>query len=355
MKTTTTINDVASAAGVSIGTVSRVINNRPGVSSAAMQVVRRAMNELGYEPPPLQNRRGPKPGKRNHVRQPRSSKQVALFTLGIPRVQLQSPIYSELLNGVHDGLRAAGKSLTVNILEAPTLDMVQEGMQQVDGAIFFCSSAARQLIEPHRGSACVQVFGAVQAGEWWDHVTYRNAVIGPLAVQWLRSRGHEHLAMLGSNGPDVHFRERHQSFLAAAPDALAFVADDLIEAPGHLNTVRRERMAELIDRLLASEPCPTGLFVPADMQTVVAQAILLERGIEVGRGVEIISCNRTDILLAGLHPRPVSIDIHASQVGCRAAEQVLWRIEHPHEPAVHQSIEPEMEDSGLTKTPWRPT
>ena len=45
-----TLSEVAKLAGVSVGTVSRVINNAPHVSRKARDVVERAIEELGYVP-----------------------------------------------------------------------------------------------------------------------------------------------------------------------------------------------------------------------------------------------------------------------------------------------------------------
>jgi len=52
------IVDVAKVAGVCHGTVSRVINSRPGISAKTIDAVRRAMAEVGYIPPPPEKRRG---------------------------------------------------------------------------------------------------------------------------------------------------------------------------------------------------------------------------------------------------------------------------------------------------------
>jgi DNA-binding LacI/PurR family transcriptional regulator len=342
MSATSTIRDVASAAGVSVGTVSRVMNGHPAVSPQTEAVVRQAMTRLQYQPPPLLNRRGPKPGQRRAVAQGRQVRRIALMIVGVPQVQLQSPIYSELLNGVHAGVQAADHELVVAMLEPADEARLQTVVRQVDGVVCFCAAAGAGVLRSLPGRCSVQVFGQVQVGEWWDHVTYDNAAIGPLAAAWLRGRGHQHGAILGSSGPGAHFQQRQQGFCTAWPTARAFVGDDLLLAPAQLNTVDRPRLAALVDALLASDPRPTGVFVPADMQTVVVQALLLERGMVPGRDLELLSCNREELLLAGLHPRPATIDIHAHRIGQRAAEQVLWRLDHPGEPAVHQTLEPEV-------------
>lgn len=53
-----TITDVSKAAGVSIATVSRVINRHPRVLPDSVRAVERAMVELGYTPPPVSSGSG---------------------------------------------------------------------------------------------------------------------------------------------------------------------------------------------------------------------------------------------------------------------------------------------------------
>ena len=48
----TTLVDVAEAAGVSLATVDRVLNHRPGVSPRTMERVEQSLVRLGYRPDP---------------------------------------------------------------------------------------------------------------------------------------------------------------------------------------------------------------------------------------------------------------------------------------------------------------
>ena len=52
------LQDVAARAGVSEATVSRVVNDRPGVKESTRREVRRLLDELGHEPPGLRRRAG---------------------------------------------------------------------------------------------------------------------------------------------------------------------------------------------------------------------------------------------------------------------------------------------------------
>ncbi|MBE2267621.1 MAG: LacI family DNA-binding transcriptional regulator [Anaerolinea sp.] len=94
---TSTIFDVAKHAGVSIGTVSRVLNNRDRVSQATRERVLRAIRELDYHP--------------NSFAQGLASQQTD--TIGLVLPQVNDPFFYEIVRGVEDVVTAAGYSLMI--------------------------------------------------------------------------------------------------------------------------------------------------------------------------------------------------------------------------------------------------
>ena len=87
--------------------------------------------------------------------------------------------------------------------------------------------------------------------------------------------------------------------------------------------------AELVARLLEQDPVPTGLFLPYDLLTALVYRHLQRSGVRVGRDLETVSCNNQPTCLAGLTPRPATIDVGAETIGTRAVEQLLWRVRYP--------------------------
>src|SRR5437879_3909205 len=73
---TMSIVAVAKRAGVSVATVSRVLNNLDNVRAETVKQVRAAMRELGYKPP--QVRRGPKRGSRRLIASAFTKRQIAV-------------------------------------------------------------------------------------------------------------------------------------------------------------------------------------------------------------------------------------------------------------------------------------
>lgn len=88
--------------------------------------------------------------------------------------------------------------------------------------------------------------------------------------------------------------------------------------------VQLQRIELLIDRLLNLRPRPTGIFVPSDYITAIAQPMLQKRGIEIGRDMLLVSCNNDALALAMLDPRPATIDLNSKEIG-RQAAQVMGR------------------------------
>jgi DNA-binding LacI/PurR family transcriptional regulator len=102
----------------------------------------------------------------------------------------------------------------------------------------------------------------------------------------------------------------------------------------------RVLLGRLVDRLLSGTPRPTGLFLSSDILVAPIYLLLLERGIQPGKDIQIVSCNNERPLLNGLHPRPAVIDTQSAEIGRAATERLLWRMNHPNSPIVDILIQP---------------
>jgi len=100
----------------------------------------------------------------------------------------------------------------------------------------------------------------------------------------------------------------------------------------------------LVDKLLELSPQPTGVFVPQDKMTAVVYRLLLKRGVKPGREIAIISADNEAPYLAGLCPRPPTIDIGIDQQGQKAVELLLWRMrsETPTKGELHLTLNPKL-------------
>lgn len=335
-----TIQDVARHAGVSPATVSSVINGKASVSEISCQAVRDAMAALNYTPPPLGRRRGPR-SKSSRLRR---TNRVALITTSQSSKVIEAPVYASVLHGVESAMSAAGMSLMLRHIPA---DQPPKNLfpSRVDGVLILGSVESASLRSQLEATPSVRIMGAPSPEDTWDHVTYDNSAIGKLAATTARQLGCRRLAYLAADGAQPAFiAARGEDFAAAlkrdgitctrvGPFPLTILSD-------HEHGVSKPALEHLADALLAATPdC---LFLPMDMWTVALQGELQRRGVDLERRLRLISCNNERILLAALHPRPVSIDIQAATVGRRGAQQLLWRLEHPDETRVVQLIVPQL-------------
>jgi DNA-binding LacI/PurR family transcriptional regulator len=100
----------------------------------------------------------------------------------------------------------------------------------------------------------------------------------------------------------------------------------------------------LVDRLARTCPRPDGLFVGSDATTALIHPMLLQRGIVPGKDILLVSCDNEQVRLAGLVPRPLSIDIGSAEVGAAAVRRLQFRMAHPSEPPVLMKVLPSIPD-----------
>jgi len=332
------IVEVAKRAGVSTATVSFVINNKPHVSPETAHAVWKAIAELGYTPPPPGNRRGPRPGKVTI----RRTNRIALLAWGLHRSVLYSPVYMDVLHGVESALNERGLTMVLHHL-SPQQQITSESLGgKVDGAVLFTPEENTAIKRALRIIPCVRVMGAVEEDNWCDHVSYNNDMIGGFAARLLLEHGHRNCAYLGDGDGVVGTRgfAFQETLNEKQVTVTMFGSPNLFIKTADFHQVNQDIIRILVDRLLACSPRPTGLFVPTDMLTASVYLQLLERGVRPGVDIEIVSCNNERAILAGLHPQPAVIDIHAEAIGRQAVEQLLWRLEHRNHPRMNIVIDP---------------
>lgn len=190
-----TIQDVAAAAGVSRGTVSRVLNNSSRVSPEAQQAVEAAIRQTGY-------RRNP------HAASLASGRNDAIAVLLTqPQQELfTDPTFSRLLQGVSDGLAGTDISLVLLLAGAPeerarTARFLDS--RHIDGVVHLSPHINDPLLDVLLAAEvpvvmCGQLPDVCHPRIWTVSVTDRQGAAE--AVNHLRSRGAQQICMIA--GPE---------------------------------------------------------------------------------------------------------------------------------------------------------
>lgn len=331
------IVEVAKLAGVSHATVSRVINNRPGVSPESVRLVRKAMQNIGFTPS----------GRGRPVNtQPRVGT-IALLMIGADLTLMLAPVAGAVLHAVEDALGELGFNLILGKLNDSGRLPPSVANGRVDGLLLYGYPPPRKHHMRLAKFPCVWLLSPRSPrGYWGDRIEPDNEAIGRMAADYLVARGHQHVAMLNLSPDHEGYKVRTHAFIDTAKSLSGkphVVVDGRIEqGMPFVAEYDKQAVKELIARYRAIEPRPTGLFVPRDELTVMIYHELRAQGVEPGRDVEVISCNNTPVL-SGLDPRPATIDLRPELIGRQAVEQLLWRIQKPHDPvSVVSAVEPRL-------------
>jgi len=157
-------------------------------------------------------------------------------------------------------------------------------------------------------------------------------MIGEMAARYLLERKHRRLAAINAFSEHPGVKRRVDFFELYAKNSGAESVDIFMTDSGKVSKNDlagfKAALVELAERMLDMDKMPTGLFVPIDMQVALLYEIFYSKGIVPGRDVEIIGTDNDPVALAGLHPKPATVDIGASTLGSRVVRELLWSLEN---------------------------
>jgi LacI family transcriptional regulator len=304
-----TMVDVAREAGVALKTVSRVVNDEPGVSPGTAQRVNRAIARLRY--------------RRNDLaRRLRSHSPTA--TIGLLVEDLTDPRSASILGGVEDVVRelgwlvvAAGCGDDAEREQRLVTAMVE---RQVDGLLIVPAADDHRYLrtEVRRGTP-VAFLDRPPGGIEADTVLLDDRGGARAGVAALLRHGHRRVGVVGgSRSRPVADR------LAGWREALGAGADEGLARLGVSGAAAAEAAA---GELLAGAGQPTALFA---LSAGLAPGVV--RAAAAAGGVEVLVFGR--FALADLLPLPVwVVDYDAGELGRRGAELLLDRLDGNAGPA----------------------
>jgi len=353
---TATIADVARHAGVSTATVSRMINGIGPVSDATEKRVRAAIEELQYTPKrKRRSRQGESgAGQRGTFHMP----PIAFLRIGTFPAQDRSPVTEHLVEALHRGAHALGRSLTVHhIPDLASVD-IRQVIGDAQGVLIRTSNiheVTREAVAWLQGVPAVQVLGENHASRLWiDHVTPDNGQAGVLAAEYLIEKGARKLVFACPALITGVSLERCIAFVRVASEAGVEVEVLMQAVPGVTRQYEKElagfqvkckvletRM-DLIREIAGIQTRPFGLFIPTDLELAMIMPQLQMMDLRFGKDVFAIGCDHETRCMAGLDPLPATMDLHLDNIAARAIRRLLFRIEHLSEPLVRIGVAPRL-------------
>jgi LacI family transcriptional regulator len=324
------IKDVARQAGVSVGTVSNVLNRPDRVSTATRDRVLQTIGELGFV--------------RNEPA--RQLKAGASRTIAYVVIDAGNPFFTDVASGIEDVAEAAGLGLYICNArddaerEARYLDLL--GEQRVHGVLLTpVSSDSGHLRRLARRGIPLVLVDQNGEGSGFSSVTVDDVLGGELAVTHLLEQGHTRIAFIGGPLSIPQIRER----LEGARRALALRGDPdatlTVLETAALN-VPEGRLAGA--RLLGIPAArrPAAAFCANDLLALGLLQELTQHGVQVPGDIAIVGYD--DIVYAGAAAVPLSsVRQPRHLLGRTAAELLLAQVPGSDDHVPRQvSFDPEL-------------
>ena len=323
------VRDVAKMAGVSVGTVSNVLNHPEKVSPGVVTRVQGVIDQLGF----IRN---------DAARQLRAGHSK---TIGLVVLDVRNPFFTDVARGAED--QAASAGLTVILgnsdenseREAAYLDLFEE--QRVHGVLISPFGDITTRLERLRQRGIQAVLVDRSSGDAsFSSVSVDDLAGGRLAVEHLIAQGRRHIAFIG--GP-MQIRQV-QDRLAGAETAVA-------AHPGvALETVVIDALSVLAGRaagieIAGREPSerPDAIFAANDLVAMgVLQALMMQGAdIRVPRDISLIGYDDIDFASAAVVPLS-SIRQPSMLIGHTAVEILIEQAADPTTPPRQVVFEPEL-------------
>ncbi|USD67901.1 substrate-binding domain-containing protein [Vibrio sp. SCSIO 43136] len=302
-----TIKDVAREAGVSVATVSRVINNSPKASAKSIQSVTKAMKQLGYRP---------NANARALVSQ-------STNTVGVLVGDVSDPFFGTMVKAVDDVAHAQGKHILIGngyhdinderrvlelLVNSRCEALVLHSKALSDEELIEYAEEVKSMVlinrhVPKLEERCISL----------DN--YRGAYI---ATEHLIKNGHRQIACIGSSHQIEDADERVQGYLAALKDNDISLSKSYIEYGEPNNDGGEIAMTNLLTKSLPI----TAVVAYNDYMAAGAISIMDENGIQVPEQMSIVGFD--DGLIARyLHPKLTTVRYPIKMMAEKAAQLSL--------------------------------
>ena len=319
------MQEIAKRAGVSLGTVSHVLNNTAKVSESRRTRVLQAVQAAGYQPSQLA----------------RGLRRDTTNMIGMIIPDITNPFFPAVVRGAEDVAFSNGYRLIlcntdndhskelVHLNELRTY--LPAGLIVIPSNFSDLSAQAESYRRAGTGVVCIDRLPNNWTG---DSVTANNEEGAYVATRYLLQAGHTKLATITGPLDLTNSKERLVGFKRAMREAKLDLAPEYVQETsfdkqgGHSKTL-------ILLRLI---PQPTAIFAGNDMIALGALLAIREAGLRCPEDISLIGFDDLD-LADTTNPSLSSVSQSGYQLGTTAARILLDRLEGDKGPARHIILE----------------
>lgn len=323
-----TIRDVATAAGVSISTVSLFTQGRPGVSEETAARIAQAIQRLAYVP-----------RQSNQQRSTHGRQGTKLFALLLEEMSLSAfpeTLYGAIIKAMETEAKQHGYNMILSVIERSGVPQLVTD-SQVDGVIILggCpvnDQVAAQLAE--RKTPLILLDNYVVGAEI-DAIVPDNEWGGYQAIQHLAELGHRRIAIIEGPAKYKTLTDRLWGALRAAHELAIEIPTAFRPAPqssGHPLKGYRE-----MQTLLALPQPPTAVFAISDKTAFGALEAIREAGLRVPHDISLIGFDN-EVRAEHTTPPLTTLHLPKRQMGVLAVQRLLMQINDATFPRVRTCL-----------------
>ena len=323
------VKDVASRAGVSLGTVSNVLNRPERVSSATRSRVEKAMADLGFV-------------RNESARQLRAGRSR---TIGYVMLDATNPFFTDVAQGMEHVAEDRDLSLFLcnsdNRASREATHLAHLREQRVQGILVTpVDPDSPVLADIAAGGIPLVIVDRTRPGASFCTVSVDDILGGRLAVDHLVDRGHRRIAFVG--GPDSlgQVRERLEGARQAWRDAGLADEDFIVVTTTALSVAEGRAAGERLTGLPGRRR-PTAVFCANDLVALGLLQQATSAGVQVPDDLAIVGFDDIDFAAAAAVPL-TSVRQPRAELGRTAARLLLSEADDPGH--VHEQVvfEPEL-------------
>ncbi|WEG13870.1 catabolite control protein A [Pullulanibacillus sp. KACC 23026] len=274
-----TIYDVAREAGVSMATVSRVVNGNPNVKPTTRKKVLAAIEQLGYRP--------------NAVARGLASKKTT--TVGVIIPDISSIFFSELARGIEDIATMYKYNIILSNSDQnldKELHLINTMLgKQVDGIVFMGGKISEEHIRTFKQSSVPVVLAATldESNQIPSvNINYEQAVYD--AISYFVDRGHQRIAaVIGPVEDPINGEAKLKGYRRALEDGGLTYNDGYVAVGDYTY----DSGSEAVEQLMQLPEKPTAIFTATDEMALGVIHQIQDNHMSVPDDIEVISCENT--------------------------------------------------------------
>ena len=314
MKDKVTIRDVAAAAGVSVATVSYVLNGKKKVSEQTKQDVLDTIEKMGYVMD--LNARG------------LTVKSTRLIGVVVPQTEPGSTLmfrnnfYSEILGSIEYQARQNGYHILISATDVTEdyLNLIRE--RNLDGVIIIGTYQNEFLYKLHELDIPVVLVDSYCKYDWFHEIRIDDEKASYLAAKYVLEAGHQKIALVtGFLKDDGVMQKRLQGYRTALEEAgISYCPEYVIE-----RNVDYDSGVSAAEEIVRKKMDVTAVVATADIFAIGLIKGFYEAGVRVPEDISIIGFDDLDIT-AYLTPGLTTVKQFISRKGERAVELLLQNL-----------------------------